>query len=154
MGCAYCLSKPFCVYMKPAAVASFQPKTVLFWEIFAIEDTIVTCNLFGYKWKAGTCGGAIYCIDLCKQTVLKENWQWISRSSTFLLFIIVGSSQIHHTKSSVWNYVFLVCSMAPYAKYMAAFAPAANGLRMIGLGLGLLKNDALVKAMSREGGRR
>jgi hypothetical protein len=32
--------------MKPAAVASFQPKTVLFWEIFAIEDTIVTCNLY------------------------------------------------------------------------------------------------------------
>ncbi|KAH8941238.1 hypothetical protein BDL97_14G027100 [Sphagnum fallax] len=45
-------------------------------------------------------------------------------------------------------------SMSPYAKYMAAFAVAANGLRMIGLGLGLLKNDALVKAISREGDKR
>jgi farnesol kinase len=44
--------------------------------------------------------------------------------------------------------------MSPYAKYMAAFAIAANGLRMIGLGLGLLKNDALVKAISREGDKR
>jgi farnesol kinase len=44
--------------------------------------------------------------------------------------------------------------MSPYAKYMAAFAVAANGLRMIGLGLGLLKNDALVKVISREGDKR
>jgi farnesol kinase len=45
-------------------------------------------------------------------------------------------------------------SSAPLAKYMAAFAPAANGLRMIGLGLGLWTNEALVKAISREGGKR
>lgn len=46
------------------------------------------------------------------------------------------------------------CSSSPFAKYMAAFAPAANGIRMLGLGLGLWTNEALVKACSREGGRR
>lgn len=45
-------------------------------------------------------------------------------------------------------------SSGPLAKYMAAFAPAANGLRMIGLGLGLWRNEGLVKAISREGGKR
>lgn len=45
-------------------------------------------------------------------------------------------------------------SSAPLARYMAAFAPGANGLRMIGLGLGLWTNKALVKAISREGGKR
>jgi farnesol kinase len=46
------------------------------------------------------------------------------------------------------------CSSSPLAKYMAAFAPFANGVRMIGLGLGLWRNEALVKAISREGGQR
>jgi hypothetical protein len=61
---------------------------------------------------------------------------------------------VHILSGLVFMLFWPLFSMAPYAKYMAAFAPAANGLRMIGLGLGLLKNDALVKAMSREGGRR
>uniref|UniRef100_A0A7I4BES7 Uncharacterized protein n=1 Tax=Physcomitrium patens TaxID=3218 RepID=A0A7I4BES7_PHYPA len=45
-------------------------------------------------------------------------------------------------------------STAPLAKYLAAFALVANGFRMIGLGLGLWKNESLVKAISRGGSRR
>eukprot|EP00252_Welwitschia_mirabilis_P022127 TRINITY_DN5894_c0_g1_i1.p1 TRINITY_DN5894_c0_g1~~TRINITY_DN5894_c0_g1_i1.p1 ORF type:complete len:140 (+),score=12.19 TRINITY_DN5894_c0_g1_i1:166-585(+) len=37
------------------------------------------------------------------------------------------------------------------APYFAALAPGINIFRMIGLGLGLLKNEAMVKSMSRSG---
>jgi farnesol kinase len=61
---------------------------------------------------------------------------------------------VHILAGLVFMLPWPLFSMSPYAKYMAAFAIVANGLRMIGLGLGLLKNDALVKAISREGDKR
>lgn len=69
-------------------------------------------------------------------------------SSGFRKFITLESRSLIRTS------LVSSCSSAPLARYMAAFAPGANGLRMIGLGLGLWTNNALVKAISREGGKR
>lgn len=57
----------------------------------------------------------------------------------------------HILSGTVFMLFWPLFSAAPLAKYLAAFAPAANGLRMLGLGLGLWKNEALVKAISRGG---
>ncbi|CAM6127213.1 unnamed protein product [Calypogeia fissa] len=40
------------------------------------------------------------------------------------------------------------------APYLAAFAPAMNGVRVLLIGYGLMDNDAIVKSMTREGDRR
>ncbi|CAM6100418.1 unnamed protein product [Calypogeia fissa] len=40
------------------------------------------------------------------------------------------------------------------APYLAAFAPAMNGVRMLLIGYGLMDNDAIVKSMTRDGDRR
>lgn len=37
------------------------------------------------------------------------------------------------------------------ARYIAACVPLANGVRLAAIGTGLLRNDAAVKAISREG---
>ena len=37
------------------------------------------------------------------------------------------------------------------ARYIAACVPLANGVRLAAIGLGVLRNDAAVKAISREG---
>lgn len=54
--------------------------------------------------------------------------------------------------------VYLLCwplfSTSPQAPYLAALAPGVNIFRMIGLGLGILKNEAMVKSMSRYGDAR
>jgi len=54
--------------------------------------------------------------------------------------------------------VFMLCwplfSAGPQAPYLAALAPGVNIFRMIGLGLGILKNEAMVKSMSRYGDAR
>ncbi|XP_049935843.1 probable phytol kinase 2, chloroplastic isoform X3 [Nymphaea colorata] len=42
-------------------------------------------------------------------------------------------------------------SDASWAPYLAAFVPGINAVRMILVGAGILKNDAMVKAMSRHG---
>jgi farnesol kinase len=71
-----------------------------------------------------------------------------------LLEKMLSRKLVHILAGLVFMLPWPLFSMSPYAKYMAAFAIAANGLRMIGLGLGLLKNDALVKAISRDGDKR
>jgi farnesol kinase len=38
-----------------------------------------------------------------------------------------------------------------YAPFLAALAPGVNIIRMFLLGLGLMKNEAMVKSMSRSG---
>ncbi|XP_057866845.1 probable phytol kinase 2, chloroplastic isoform X2 [Cryptomeria japonica] len=54
--------------------------------------------------------------------------------------------------------VFMLCwplfSNGPQAPYLAALAPGVNIFRMIGLGFGILKNEAMVKSMSRYGDAR
>lgn len=57
----------------------------------------------------------------------------------------------HILSGMVFMLLWPLFSSAPQAKWLAALAPAANGLRMIGLGLGIWKNEALVKAISRGG---
>lgn len=40
------------------------------------------------------------------------------------------------------------------ARYIAAFSPAVNGLRVLAIGFGIIEDDAVVKAMTREGDRK
>ncbi|CAN6467342.1 unnamed protein product [Victoria cruziana] len=42
-------------------------------------------------------------------------------------------------------------SHASWASYLAALAPGINAVRMVFMGMGILKNDAMVKSMSRHG---
>lgn len=42
-------------------------------------------------------------------------------------------------------------SSGTYAPFLAALAPGVNIIRMLLLGLGLMKNEAMVKSMSRSG---
>jgi farnesol kinase len=57
-----------------------------------------------------------------------------------------------------FGFVFMLCwplfSTGPQAPYLAALAPGVNIFRMIGLGLGILKNEAMVKSISRYGDAR
>lgn len=43
------------------------------------------------------------------------------------------------------------CSSESYAPFLAALAPGINIIRMLLLGLGIWKNEAMVKSISREG---
>jgi hypothetical protein len=45
-------------------------------------------------------------------------------------------------------------SSGTYAPFLAALAPGVNIIRMLLLGLGLVKNEAMVKSMSRSGDHR
>lgn len=45
----------------------------------------------------------------------------------------------------------LACSDSLEARYIAACVPLANGVRLAAIGSGVLRNDAAVKAISREG---
>jgi hypothetical protein len=45
----------------------------------------------------------------------------------------------------------LACSDSLEARYIAACVPLANGVRLAAIGTGVLRNDAAVKAISREG---
>lgn len=42
-------------------------------------------------------------------------------------------------------------SVSPWARYLAALVPATNGVRLLVYGLGILKDDGLVKSVSRDG---
>ncbi|KAL3695353.1 hypothetical protein R1sor_009429 [Riccia sorocarpa] len=61
---------------------------------------------------------------------------------------------IHIAAGLVYLLFWPLFSMSPYAKYFCVVAIAGNALRMLGLGFGLIKNEAMVKAMTREGDRR
>ena len=45
----------------------------------------------------------------------------------------------------------IYCSSGWCAPFLAALAPGVNIIRMLLLGLGLMKNEAMVKSMSRSG---
>ena len=49
---------------------------------------------------------------------------------------------------------WLLFSDAPSARYVAALVPLANGARLAAIGTGLLRNEAAVKAISRQGDKR
>eukprot|EP01018_Ginkgo_biloba_P000271 Gb_02824 [translate_table: standard] len=61
---------------------------------------------------------------------------------------------VHVSIGLVFMLLWPLFSTGPQAAYLAALAPAINVLRMIALGIGLLKNEAMVKSMSRHGDAR
>jgi len=61
---------------------------------------------------------------------------------------------VHISIGLIFMLFWPVFSTGPQAPYLAALAPGLNIFRMIGLGLGILKNEAMVKSMSRHGNAR
>lgn len=61
---------------------------------------------------------------------------------------------VHISIGLVFMLFWPLFSSGPQAPYLAALAPGVNIFRMIGLGLGILKNEAMVKSMSRYGDAR
>ncbi|KAL3695307.1 hypothetical protein R1sor_009383 [Riccia sorocarpa] len=61
---------------------------------------------------------------------------------------------VHISVGLVYLLFWPLFSNASYTKYLCALAPGGNTVRMLALGFGLLENEAMVRAMSREGDRR
>ncbi|KAL2632326.1 hypothetical protein R1flu_017012 [Riccia fluitans] len=88
---------------------------------------------------AGALGLLKFFDELAKREVLEKK---LSRK---LVHIVVGLGYM-----LFWP----LFSTASYAKFLCALAPGGNAIRMLGLGFGLLENESMVRAMSREGDRR
>ncbi|XP_031497008.1 probable phytol kinase 2, chloroplastic isoform X2 [Nymphaea colorata] len=63
----------------------------------------------------------------------------------------VNRKLVHISVGLVFMLFWPLFSDASWAPYLAAFVPGINAVRMILVGAGILKNDAMVKAMSRHG---
>ncbi|KAK1667660.1 hypothetical protein QYE76_055819 [Lolium multiflorum] len=61
---------------------------------------------------------------------------------------------VHITIGMVFLLFWPLFSSGRYAPFLAALAPGINILRMLLLGSGIMKNEAMVKSMSRSGDRR
>jgi len=61
---------------------------------------------------------------------------------------------VHISVGLVFLLFWPLFSSGTYAPFLAALAPGVNIIRMLLLGLGLVKNEAMVKSMSRSGDRR
>ncbi|GLJ38589.1 hypothetical protein SUGI_0786770 [Cryptomeria japonica] len=61
---------------------------------------------------------------------------------------------VHISIGLVFMLFWPLFSTGPQAPYLAALAPGVNIFRMIGLGSGIMKNEAMVKSMSRNGDAR
>ncbi|BBN09950.1 phytol kinase [Marchantia polymorpha subsp. ruderalis] len=117
-----------CAIFTPGIASALPLPTVTMHDLIACVVTI-----------GGALGMLRFFDELAKRDVLEKK---LSRK---LVHILVGLG---------FMLFWPLFSLAPYAKYLCALAPAGNGVRMLGLGFGILKNEAMVKAMSREGGRR
>ncbi|CAD6236088.1 unnamed protein product [Miscanthus lutarioriparius] len=58
---------------------------------------------------------------------------------------------VHISVGLVFLLFWPLFSSGWYAPFLAALAPGVNIIRMLLLGLGLMKNEAMVKSMSRSG---
>lgn len=61
---------------------------------------------------------------------------------------------VHISIGLIFMLFWPLFSTGRQASYLAALAPGLNIFRMIGLGLGIVKNEAMVKSMSRHGNAR
>ncbi|KAI5007184.1 hypothetical protein ZWY2020_047132 [Hordeum vulgare] len=61
---------------------------------------------------------------------------------------------VHITIGMAFLLFWPLFSLGRYAPFFAAFAPGINIIRMLLLGLGIMKNEAMVKSMSRSGDHR
>jgi len=61
---------------------------------------------------------------------------------------------VHITSGTLFILSWVLFSDAPSARYMAASVPLFNGVRLVGLGTGLIKDKNAVNSISREGNPR
>lgn len=87
--------------------------------------------------------------------VLAGAWAWV-RIFDFLtkqeyLGQKLSRKLVHITSGLLFALCWPLYSTSPWAPYMAAVVPLCNGIRLLVYGLGLLKDEGLVKSVSREG---
>ncbi|CAM6051259.1 unnamed protein product, partial [Sphagnum compactum] len=87
--------------------------------------------------------------------ILLGAYAWVKLFNSLTKHQILGqklSRKLVHITSGL---LFALCwpffSVSPWARYLAALVPATNGVRLLVYGLGILKDDGLVKSVSREG---
>lgn len=87
--------------------------------------------------------------------VLAGAWAWVRLFDFLTKQQLLGqklSRKLVHITSGL---LFVLCwplySAFPWAQYMAAVVPLCNGIRLLVYGLGLLRDEGLVKSVSREG---
>jgi len=61
---------------------------------------------------------------------------------------------VHITSGTLFILSWVLYSPAPYARYLAASVPLINGIRLVTLGTGLVRDDNAVNSISREGNPR
>jgi len=87
--------------------------------------------------------------------VLSGAWAWV-RLFDFLtkqryLGQKLSRKLVHITSGLLFVLCWPLYSAFPWAQYMAAVVPLCNGIRLLVYGLGLLRDEGLVKSVSREG---
>ncbi|KAG0566052.1 hypothetical protein M758_7G033400 [Ceratodon purpureus] len=87
--------------------------------------------------------------------VLVGGWVWV-RIFDFLtkrkyLGQKLSRKMVHITSGLLFAACWPFYSSFPWAQYLAALVPVSNGIRLLVYGLGLLKDEGLVKSVSREG---
>lgn len=87
--------------------------------------------------------------------VLTGGWAWV-RIFDFLtkqkfLNQKLSRKLVHITSGLLFVLCWPLYSDFPWAQFMAASVPLCNGIRLLVYGLGLLKDEGLVKSVSREG---
>ena len=87
--------------------------------------------------------------------VLVGGWAWV-RLFDFLtkqryLGQKLSRKLVHITSGLLFAACWPLYSAFPWAQYLAALVPVSNGIRLLVYGLGFLKDEGLVKSVSREG---
>lgn len=78
-----------------------------------------------------------------------KSWDELAKRSVFSK--TVGRKLVHISIGLLFMLFWPLFSDGKVGPYIAAFSAAINGLRMLAIGFGILKDDAVVKAMTREG---
>jgi len=66
---------------------------------------------------------------------------------------VTSRKLVHVTSGTLFACTWPLFSSSPSARWFAAAIPIAQGLRLFGIGSGLIQNASAVRAVSREGGR-
>ncbi|PKA56443.1 putative phytol kinase 2, chloroplastic [Apostasia shenzhenica] len=81
-------------------------------------------------------------------------WFWGEMAKRGVLEQKMNRKLVHITLGLAFMLFWPLFSSSSLAPFLAALAPGVNMVRMVLLGLGVWKNDAIVKSMSREGDHR
>lgn len=87
--------------------------------------------------------------------VLVGGWAWVRLfdflTKQKLLEQKLSRKLVHITSGLLFAACWPFYSSFPWAQYLAALVPVSNGIRLLVYGLGFLKDEGLVKSVSREG---